>query len=175
MQAALRPPDCRRALSARLVKNATGAVYSILVHCIKLPDRRWRGGLFVVPLTALPLPANNLPSTPFGGLTFYSQACIHAAQPADPSGRLLHAMRYSRLACSPRAASLRLRQNPAPPRGPWAFAFAPVHPRCSRRLGRYTVICALSQIWLRPWATVKSNSTRHTVGSESSADTVTSS
>ncbi len=74
MQAALRPPDCRRALSARLVKNATGAVCSILIHCIKLPDRRWRGGLFVVPLTALPLPANNLPSTPFWGLTFYSQA-----------------------------------------------------------------------------------------------------
>lgn len=76
MQAALRPPDCRRALSARLVKNATGAVCSILIHCIKLPDRRWRGGLFVVPLTALPLPANNLPSTPFWGLTFYSQAYI---------------------------------------------------------------------------------------------------
>lgn len=37
----------------------------------------------------------------------------------------------------------------------------------------HTVILAESQIWLRPWATVKRNSTRHTVGSSSRALTVT--
>ena len=52
------------------------------------------------------------------------------------------ALYHSRLAYSRRAASLRLKQNPAPLRGSWAFAFAALHPRCSRRLGRYTVMCA---------------------------------
>ncbi len=47
---------------------------------------------------------------------------------------LLRASLLSRSACSRRAASLRLKQNPVPLRGPWAFALAPVHPRCSRRL-----------------------------------------
>ncbi len=48
--------------------------------------------------------------------------------------RRFSASLLSRFACSRRAASLRLRQNPVPLRGPWAFAFAALHPRCSRRL-----------------------------------------
>ena len=36
-------------------------------------------------------------------------------------------------------------------------------------------MCADSHTWLSPWATVKANSTKHTVGSSSSAVTVTSS
>lgn len=39
----------------------------------------------------------------------------------------------------------------------------------------YTVMCADSQIWLSPWATVKANSTKHTVGSVDKGSAVTSS
>ena len=49
-------------------------------------------------------------------------------------GLALAAVGLSRFTCSRRAASLRHGQNPASLRGPWAFALAPLHPRCSRRL-----------------------------------------
>ena len=55
-------------------------MYSTPTNWIKLPDRRWRGGLFVVPFTALSPPENNLPSSPFWGLTFYSQALLLIAR-----------------------------------------------------------------------------------------------
>ena len=53
-----------------------------------------------------------------------------------PSALLTTAPRFLllRFACSPRAASLRLGQNPPPLRGGWAFSLASLHPRCSRRL-----------------------------------------
>ena len=56
----------------------------------------------------------------------------------------------SRSACSRRAASLRLKQNPVPLRGPWAFAFAPLHPRCSQRLRASYSICLLREIFMVP-------------------------
>ncbi len=47
-----------------------------------------------------------------------------------------NAFSHLRFACSRRAASLRLGQNPPPLCGGWAFPLAPLHPRCSRRLKR---------------------------------------
>lgn len=51
-----------------------------------------------------------------------------------PYGPVLRASHCHAAAASQRAASLRLGQIPAPLGGSWAFALAPVHPRCFARL-----------------------------------------
>ena len=51
-----------------------------------------------------------------------------------PYGPVLRASWCHAAAASQRAASLRLGQIPAPLGGSWAFALAPVHPRCFARL-----------------------------------------
>ncbi len=53
------------------------------------------------------------------------------------------------------------------------FSTVPAARRERRAAETQMVMLAVSQIWLRPWATVKENSTRHTVGFSVSADTVT--
>ena len=64
---------------------------------------------------------------------------VMAIPRSSPTGLLrgLRTSSLSRLACSRRPASLRLRANPVGLRPPWVLPFAPVHPGCSQRLGRF--------------------------------------
>ena len=70
----------------------------------------------------------------------------------------------SRCACSRRAASLRLKQNPARLSWPSAFAFAPLHPLCSRRF-RASLFSRCETAWtLARFPSVSGNPRSHPVG-----------